>query len=96
MAPSPARGSAGRAWSIDLSGRRFGRLTVLEPARRRGSQGKLLWLARCDCGWEGIVFGFALRNGNTRSCGCRAREIAADRAVARRRNEAGRFVAEAA
>jgi hypothetical protein len=60
----------------DLTGRRFGRWTVI---RRWGSKtyryedGSVvvpLWLCRCDCGGEGVVDGGNLKNGHSKSCGC--------------------------
>lgn len=53
----------------DLTGRRFGKLTVLERAERNAS-GKIRWRCRCDCGKERIVIGTLLRNGRVISCGC--------------------------
>jgi hypothetical protein len=59
--------------AIDLTGRRFGRTTVLGLA---GSNGRrLVWRCRCDCGTETIVLGTSLRSGNTKSCGCLEREV---------------------
>lgn len=58
---------------IDLTGRRFFRLTVLSIAEtRRNSQGKTItmWRVHCDCGNELVVSGGSLRSGNTKSCGC--------------------------
>ena len=53
---------------IDLSGKKFGLLTVLN---RHGHSGKeVTWLCRCDCGKVGAVIGRDLRSGNTKSCGC--------------------------
>ena len=58
---------------IDLTGKRFGRLVVIE---REGTyispsySSFPLWHCRCDCGAECIVNGNSLRNGFTRSCGC--------------------------
>lgn len=52
----------------DLTGRTFGRLTVLGPAG--SSSGKPAWLCRCGCGKEIIVRGDHLRSGHTTSCGC--------------------------
>lgn len=55
--------------AIDLTGVRFGMLTVLARAgtddRRRAT-----WRCRCDCGAEAVVGGQALRRGHTKSCGC--------------------------
>lgn len=53
---------------LDLTGQRFGRLTVLRPAENIG--GKPAWVCRCDCGEEAIVKDYHLRYGQTRSCGC--------------------------
>lgn len=54
---------------IDLTGQRFGRLTVLEYAGSNKS-GNALWLCHCDCGNKIIANNKLLRNGNTKSCGC--------------------------
>jgi hypothetical protein len=59
---------------VDLTGRKFGRLTVIEQAPNKG-RGKTTWLCRCDCGQEVAVLANSLISGNTRSCGCLAIEI---------------------
>lgn len=59
---------------IDLTGQRFGRLTVLERAKN-DKLGRARWLCRCDCGKEKIVSGTNLRSGQTRSCGCLSKEM---------------------
>lgn len=53
----------------DLTGQRFGRLTVLE---RNGSDSykNALWLCQCECGNLHTVAGHSLWRGETRSCGC--------------------------
>lgn len=53
---------------IDLTGQRFGRLTVIEydHAEHDGAH----WLCQCDCGNEKVVAGYLLRNGGAKSCGC--------------------------
>ena len=53
----------------DLTGQRFGRLTVIKMVGK-DSIGKILWLCQCDCGEECIIRGNSLRTGNTTSCGC--------------------------
>jgi len=56
---------------IDLTGQRFGKLTVLRyhpGPRGRGFQ--LRWVCLCDCGNETIVLGPYLRSGHTKSCWC--------------------------
>lgn len=70
--PIARRARTGRMMAMselrDLTGKKFGRLTVLELAMR-GSRGTK-WLCRCDCGNETVVFGGNLTRGNTLSCGC--------------------------
>lgn len=54
----------------ELTGRAFGRLTVLEFAGM-GDDYASKWIVRCECGTEKIVDGKNLVYGRTRSCGCR-------------------------
>ncbi len=52
---------------IDLTGQKFGRLTVLDKAEsNNGAQ----WRCSCACGNEKIVSGCHLRRGDIKSCGC--------------------------
>ena len=53
---------------IDMVGRRFGRLTVIEEAGRKRKE--VTWKCKCDCGAETVVTGYYLRSGHTQSCGC--------------------------
>lgn len=53
---------------IDLTGKTFGRLTVIGCAD--SLNGHLRWLCKCSCGNECIVHGSSLKSGNTTSCGC--------------------------
>ena len=52
----------------DLTGRRFGKLTVTGFAPR--IKGKVAFECRCDCGGTHIVIADYLRRGQVRSCGC--------------------------
>ena len=54
---------------IDLTGKIFGYLTVVEEAGRNNQSG-VTWLCRCNCGNEVIIGGHSLIRGNTKSCGC--------------------------
>ena len=54
--------------AIDLTGQRFGRLTVIE--RSESKNGIAAWLCKCDCGNTKIVRGVDLTRGMTKSCGC--------------------------
>lgn len=55
---------------IDLTGQRFGRLTVIEKAPAKQGCTNAVWLCRCDCGNEVAVLGTVLRRGESQSCGC--------------------------
>lgn len=66
----------------DLSGKRFGRLTVMEKADyyifSSGEQ-KIRWKCVCDCGNEVTVFASCLKKGTTKSCGCLQKELLSKR-----------------
>lgn len=53
----------------DLSGMRFGRLTVKRQAGLDNNS-RALWLCKCDCGNEVVVKSTNLIKGSTQSCGC--------------------------
>ena len=57
----------------DLSGRRYGRLVVIECVGSKKFQ-KRLWKCLCDCGKECVVISGHLKSGNTKSCGCLNKE----------------------
>lgn len=54
----------------DITGKRFGRLTVLSYA------GKSRWNCVCDCGSKKTVNSSALKRGAIVSCGCHKKEMA--------------------
>lgn len=55
----------------DITGQRFGRLTVLRMLPERDKQGQVLWLVECQCDGKQLpVRGADLRSGHTQSCGC--------------------------
>lgn len=54
---------------IDLSGRKFGRLTVIERARNSNT-GMVRFLCKCDCGNLTTVMNSHLLGGKIQSCGC--------------------------
>lgn len=57
----------------DLTGRCFGRLTVLEYAGKQATNSR--WLCQCDCGKQATVEGGHLKSGRTKSCGCWQKEV---------------------
>jgi hypothetical protein len=58
----------------DLSGMKFGRLTVINLYKKQISEKNhhSSWACKCDCGNEDtvIVESYNLQSGNTKSCGC--------------------------
>lgn len=67
----------------DLTGQRFGRLTVLymdEDKVTPSGYRVHMWRCICDCGTEKTVRGKSLTGGVTRSCGCLAKELVGIRA----------------
>ena len=53
---------------VDLTGQKFGRLTVIEISERKKKH--LYWLCRCECGNVKSVAGSGLKSGKIKSCGC--------------------------
>jgi hypothetical protein len=58
--------------ALDLTNKKFGRLTAVMPAVRNGRRA---WLCKCDCGNEHIVPTARLINGDIVSCGCFRSEV---------------------
>uniref|UniRef100_A0A6H2A0Y7 HNH endonuclease n=1 Tax=viral metagenome TaxID=1070528 RepID=A0A6H2A0Y7_9ZZZZ len=54
---------------IDLIGKKFGRLTVIERLES-DKLGRLYWKCKCECGNFTSVLGLSLRYNHTKSCGC--------------------------
>src|SRR5574344_1443861 len=54
----------------DLTGQKFGRLTVIKMSEERGNRNQIKWICRCECGNIHIVTGESLRAGKSKSCGC--------------------------
>jgi hypothetical protein len=65
----------------DLSGQRFGRLTVIERTEDviYGFKKNVCYLCKCDCGNTTKVLAKQLRNGGTKSCGCYQKELAREK-----------------
>jgi hypothetical protein len=53
----------------DLTGKRFGRLVVIERVANN-KVGSAQWLCKCDCGNQTIVKTASINSGGTLSCGC--------------------------
>lgn len=52
----------------DMTGQRYGKLTVLSFSHTKGSRAH--WFVKCDCGAEKTASGKHLRSGQVISCGC--------------------------
>lgn len=57
----------------DLTGKKYGMITVIRRSEKAGNgkKPKILWECICDCGKETIVSSSALLTGHTVSCGCK-------------------------
>jgi hypothetical protein len=64
--------------TINMTDMIYGRLLVIERSeRRKTDQEAAYWWCECSCGYPKRVRirGDALRNGNSKSCGCIPREL---------------------
>lgn len=77
-----------RGGTVDLVGRSFGRLVVLEEGRRRSSRRQ--WICVCLCGDFVLAETTNLTTGHTRSCGCLQREATRDRSLRHGHDQRGR------
>lgn len=61
------------SWNfVDLTGKRFGKLTILERAEDKimpNGTKAVRWKCKCDCGTIKDIYVSSLRNGQ-KSCGC--------------------------
>jgi hypothetical protein len=58
---------------IDLTGRRFGKLLVVQKGGVNDSH-SVLWKCKCDCGNDKTASSIVLLQGYTKSCGCLRKE----------------------
>lgn len=72
------RERASECTKLDLTGKKFGRLTVISECGRAKSR-SVEWLCKCDCGNEKIVPSPRLKWGDTKSCGCLHLELVSKR-----------------
>jgi hypothetical protein len=61
---------------IDITGQRFGRLTVLyrEDFIKKDGKKETAYICKCDCGKTKKILAYNLKNGHTVSCGCQSLE----------------------
>lgn len=69
----------------DITGQKFGRLTVVAYSHYRHRARRAMWTCRCDCGTTITTAGTTLRYGHAQSCGCLRleRSVAASHARAK-------------
>jgi hypothetical protein len=76
------RVALGLSWrAIDLSNRRFGKLTAVTPVGQN-KQRSVLWLCECECGGSHTFSAASLQAGRTNSCGCARSPAARARIIA--------------
>lgn len=59
----------------NLTGQKFGRLTVVKLSDKRYQDGSKLWECKCDCGNTVYRIARTLKNGESKSCGCLKNEL---------------------
>ena len=65
------RKESAQARVVDLTGQRFGMITVKKKAVNPYKNRRTYWLCDCDCGKTNILIdGESLKAGRTKSCGC--------------------------
>lgn len=64
------KNTIGELFSKDLTGQKFGKLTVLEALEERSKTGHKLYRCLCECGNEIVVQTNLLTTHHTNSCGC--------------------------
>lgn len=62
----------------DLTGKRFGRLVVIEKAPSKNK--RTMWKCQCDCGTIKNISSIGLTRGTSKSCGCYNLEKLSERA----------------
>lgn len=59
---------------VDLTGERFGKLTVVGRSSQNKGNKRTYWDCVCECGNRAVIESWNLRNGLTKSCGCLFRD----------------------
>lgn len=73
----------------DLTGKRFGRLTVIERVLHHNIKTRnAIWRCKCDCGNVTEVVGTCLSNGKSTSCGCFRHELLKARKITSEQRQA--------
>lgn len=67
-------GNKGCVWRKDLTGMKFGRLTVISYSHTNKNRCPF-WNCKCECGNELKINGASIKSGHTKSCGCLNKEV---------------------
>ena len=59
---------------MDITGKRFGRLTAIRPTANHDTSGSIIWECKCECGATVHYSVNRLTRGSTLSCGCLYRD----------------------
>lgn len=62
----------------NITGQKFGRLTIVEDSKKRDKHGGVIWKCQCTCGEVVFIRSRSLIKGHTRSCGCFSRQRASE------------------
>lgn len=62
--------------TVDLTGQKFNKLTVLGKAKQQKC-GVVVWDCVCECGGKTIVSSAKLKFGNKKTCGCAKQKLVA-------------------
>ena len=71
---------------IDLTGQKFGRLTVIEfgfKKKRKTHSYRYYWKCKCECGNIVMVEASHLKGKHTKSCGCLAKKTSPQKSFCR-------------
>ncbi len=62
---------------LNLIGEQYGEWKVLEKAEKpiNSSSTSSFWLCECSCGTKRVISGNVLRQGKSKSCGCKTKEL---------------------
>jgi len=55
---------------LELSGKKFGKLTVIKRSNKKGKTCRAMWQCLCECGNKKDIYSHSLTNGKSKSCGC--------------------------
>jgi hypothetical protein len=79
-----------QVYKKDVTGQKFGRLTVVRFSHKDPKFGRSMWECLCECGNTTIVAIQGLSAGSTRSCGCLTNEARIRKCKARFQDQTGK------